>query len=193
MNMKNRKSALVGQWKKALCWVIMGCTMGLLGACKGANYADQLQEEKDLIDAYIKREKINIVPVEPERDAWGEKDYVRIGDYCYFHLSKVGDTASVAVATGDKVLLRYKQYTIDGYPTVIANCWTTNESADPVEFVYGVSSNATCAGWLLAIPVLKYNGAEGKLICPSKLGFTSTNYSSVTPYGYDLKIQVRKF
>ena len=34
--------------------------------------------------------------------------------------------------------------------------------------------------------------AIGKIICPSKLGFTDQN-NNVIPYGYDMKIQIKRF
>jgi FKBP-type peptidyl-prolyl cis-trans isomerase len=55
-----------------------------------------------------------------------------------------------------------------------------------------VSTSNTCSGWQIALQHMKHSGAECKIICPSKLGFTDQN-SSVTPYGYDMKIQIKRF
>jgi hypothetical protein len=38
---------------------------------------------------------------------------------------------------------------------------------------------------------MKRNDTQAKIIVPSKLGF-STNLTSVTPMGYDLKIKIEK-
>lgn len=155
-------------------------------------YAKDLKKEKKVIDDYIARNNINIIYAAPSDGNWGERDYLQVGDYCYFHLSKAGDTDQDSLVYKDIVLLRYRQYTLDAYQKIIKDCWTINEAADPVEFQYGVSSSSVLSGWLLALPYLKYNAAEGKLICPSKLG-SSDAISDVTPYGYDMKIQIRKF
>lgn len=172
-----------------VCFVVSLC---LQGCESDKTYAKDLKKEKKAIDDYIARNNINILHQAPADGVWGEKDYLQIGDYCYFHLSKHGDTDQDSLVYKDIVLLRYKQYTLDTYPQIIKDCWTTNEAADPVQFQYGVSSSEVISGWLLALPYLKYNAAEGRLICPSKLG-TSSAIKSVTPYGYDMKIQIRKF
>lgn len=168
------------------------CLLSALGGCNSNSYANALKEEKQLIADYIKRQNIHIIYEEPEDGNWGENDYLEIGDNCYFHLTDRGETEGDSIAYKDKILLRYRQYTLDVYPQVVKSCWTTNESANPVVFQSGISSSETCTAWLLAVVHMKYNAAEGKLICPSKLGFTESG-TSVTPYGYDLKIQIRKF
>lgn len=178
---------------KAILYFLLGtCLLAILNSCNSNSYANSLKEEKQLIADYIKRQHINIIHEEPENGVWGENDYLEIGENCYFHLTNPGDTEGDSIAYKDKILLRYRQYTLDVYPQLIKSCWTTNEAANPVIFQNGVSSNETCTAWLLAIAHLKYNAAEGKLICPSKLGFTEDN-NKVTPYGYDMKIQIRKF
>ncbi len=165
----------------------------LLTACVDSNsYAKSLEAEKELVEAYIKREQINILPEIPEDGVWGEKDYVEIDDYLYFHLSAVGDTASTdSVEYGMEINLRYRRYTLDVYADTVSY-WTTADAPNPISFRYGNSSSNVCSGWLKALPYMKYNNSEAKIICPSKMGF-SEEQSSVTPYGYDLKIQLKNF
>lgn len=179
---------------KFISIVLLGLAAGLcMQSCTGSQtYAKDLKAEKKTIDDYIARNEINIIYEAPVDGNWGEKDYLQVGDYCYFHLSKAGDTDQDSLVYKDVVLLRYRQYTLDEYSQVVKDCWTTNDAADPIQFQYGVSSSSVLSGWLLALPYLKYNAAEGKLICPSKLG-SSDAISNVTPYGYDMKIQIRKF
>ncbi|MCM1034898.1 MAG: DUF4827 domain-containing protein [Paludibacter sp.] len=168
------------------------CLLTAFCSCNSNSYANSLKEEKQLIADYIKRNHINIIYEEPEDGRWGENDYLEIGDNCYFRLTNIGDTEGDTIAYKDKIQLRYRQYTLDVYPQIIKSIWTPNESANPIVFQNGVSSEETCTAWLLAVAHMKYNGAEGKLICPSKLGFSDAS-DSVIPYGYDLKIQIRKF
>lgn len=168
------------------------CTLFLLLAvsCNNNSYSKQLKAEKKLIAAYIERNNINIIESEPEDGVWGEKDYLEIDDYLYFHLVSRGDTTH-EIQVRDEVLLRYKRYTLDENADTLS-CWTTNEAASPVQFQYGVTSSSACSGWQEAVKYMKYHKSEAKIICPSKLGFTDEQ-SSVTPYGYDLFIMKKQY
>lgn len=184
----NRKTIL------HVCLVIILAAMPVWQSCDNAQvYGNQLQDEKELIKSYIKRNNINIIKAEPVDslgEVWGENDYLEIDDYLYFHLVSAGDTDSEPLAYRDYISLRYRRYTLDIEADTVS-AWNTNDSARPVEFQAGVSSDATCEGWMLAIAYMKYNNSECKLICPSKLGFTDDS-NNVIPYVYDLKIKVRK-
>ena len=92
---------------------------------------------------------------------------------------------------GDWVEMRYRKYTLNANSDTISY-WTSNDASSPIEIQYGAGSTASCTGWETALYYMRYTGAQGKLICPSKLGF-SNDANSVTPYGYDLKFKVRKF
>ncbi len=178
--------------KKILYSLLMLGLSALVMSCVSNTYADSLEKEKELVAEYIKRNKINILPEIPENGVWGENDYVEIDDYLYFHLSNVGDTASSdSLEVGMNVNLRYRRYTLDVYADTVSY-WTTMEAPNPISFRYGTSSSVTCTGWLKALPYMKYSGSEAKIICPSKMGF-SEEQSSVTPYGYDIKIQLQNF
>ena len=139
----------------------------------------------------IKRQGIQVVTEEPTE--WGENVYWKVPDYdnYYFHLVNAGDTTTAELEAKEKVLLRYRQYTLEAYADTISY-WTTLDSPYPIELQYMVQSDASCSGWQIALQYMKHSGAECKIICPSKLGFTEQN-SSVTPYGYDMKIQIKRF
>lgn len=160
------------------------------GSCTKSttSYANELKAEKKLIEQYIKRNNITIIHEEPAYDQWKPNEYLEIADYCYFNLTQMGDTTSDELTTSDKFNLRYRQYELTENADTISY-WNTNESAYPMQFTLS-TLYSTSEGLYLAAVKMKYTGAEGKLICPSKLGQTS---SVVTPYGYDLKIQVRRF
>ena len=77
--------------------------------------------------------------------------------------------------------------------------WTTLNQANPYEFYYGVTSGVAtgytsiceCVGWHEAVRLMKYPDSECMIIVPSKQGFDADE-TSVTPYGYRLKILVKK-
>lgn len=170
--------------------LLMSITFVLIG-CNNNTYSDDLKEEQKLIENFIQRQGIQVVTEEPTE--WGDKVYWKLPDYdnYYFHLVQQGDTASAELEAKDKVLLRYRQYTLEAYADTVS-FWTTLDSPNPVELQYMVSSDASCTGWQIALQYMKYSGAECKIICPSKLGFTDQN-SNVIPFGYDMKIQIKRF
>lgn len=179
--------------KRLVTYVLMGVGM-LLGcmSCTSENaYSTQLKKEKKLIEEYIKRNNITIIYEAPAYDAWKENEYLELDDYCYFHLTVPGDTTTDEIELGDDVLLRYKRYTLTD-PGDTLSYWTSNDASHPIQFQFGITGSSSCTGWQEALVPMKYSGAEGKLICPSKLGFSS-DAKSVTPYGYDMKIKIKTF
>lgn len=181
--------------KKILPFLALLPIVIIASSCQSNTYANQLKAEKALIADYIKRNHINVIHEVP--DQWGEKDYLDMTqfgyDNLYFHLVAQGDTASEAVTSGDKIVLRYRRYTLDLNPDTLSN-WTTADSGYPVEFTFLTDNVNACQGWHAAVLMMTYNGAEAKIINPSKLGFSGTGkeQSTVTPYGYDLKIRIKR-
>lgn len=154
-----------------------------------SSYSDQLKAEEKLIASFIARQGLVIVEDEPQE--WGEKVYWKVPDYdnFYFHLVSPGDT-SFAVETGDNVNLRFIRYTLEAYADTM-RVWNTDDNPNPVRFQYWKNDENACTGWQVAVKYMKYHQAQCKIICPSKLGFRTEN-RSVTPYGYDIKIQINK-
>lgn len=179
--------------KRLITPVLLLAAMLLGVSCNTSEtaYANQLKKEKKLIADYIARNNLKIIHEIPEYDKWQPNEYLELDDYCYFHLTQMGDTNTAEIKEGDKVLMRYRRYTLE-VPSDTTSYWTSNDSSHPAEFQYNVPGSAACTGWHLALTIMEYTGAEGKLICPSKLGFDS-DASSVTPYGYDLKMKIRNF
>jgi len=181
-----KKYLLVGLG--VLC--IIGCAV--MTSCSGNTYARQLSAEKKLIEEYIKRNGINVIYEEPE--VWGEKDYLKLEGYdnLYFHLEELGMSDTVPVKAGDRVLLRYRKYTLTEYSDTISY-WTTDDGGYPVTFTFGDTSDAAaCTAWHAAINAMKYSGSTCKIICPSKLGFDNDK-NSVTPSGYTIMFRIRRF
>lgn len=182
------------------------CLLGLISCTTNSTAYSSLQRaEEKKIETFLQCHHIHVIYEEPtySAEAWGEKDYLEIDDYCYFHLTRPGDSLSVSgtdtlvlkdAVVGDRVQMRYRMYTLDvpGSADTVS-MWSTIDSQFPVEFVFGDYQNKyTCEGWHMAIKYLRYSGAEGVLICPSKKGFPS-DVSSVTPRGYDLRLTIRTF
>jgi hypothetical protein len=105
-----------------------------------------------------------------------------------------GDTADKkdVVALKNTIVPRYLQYTL-GIPSDTISNLSTIDFPYPTTFVYGDLTNTTgaCAGFQEAVSYLKRNYTECKIIVPSKIGFNA-NMMSVTPMGYDLRIQFLK-
>ena len=166
----------------------------IISGCNRNVYSEELKAEKQLIDNFIARQGIIVVDKEPTSiEEWGEKVYWKVPDYdnFYFHLVEPGDTASAELEAKETILLRFMRYTLDEYADTLS-MWGTLESAKPITFQYMVASDMACTGWQVALKYMKYHNSQCKIICPSKLGFSEEN-SSVTPYGYDLKIKIKKY
>ena len=176
--------------KNISIWMLIMSFIILTG-CNENTYSDDLKEEQKLIENFIQRQGIQVVTKEPTE--WKENVYWKLPDYdnYYFHLVNAGDTTSAELEAKDIVFLRYRQYTLNAYADTVS-CWTTLDTPNPVELQYKVTSSASCAGWQIALQHMKHSGAECKIICPSKLGFSEQN-SQVIPYGYDMKIKIKRF
>lgn len=168
--------------------------LAVLTACtSNNNYSKLLKAEKEEIARYIKSNNIKVIYEEPDEDyEWADNEYYQIAgrDNLYFHLVKRGNKEAGAVEPTETVILRYRQYTLK-QPADTASFWTTLEQPYPVEFQFLTDYTNASVGWQEAVRLMKYTDAECKLICPSKLGFTAEQ-TSVTPYGYDMKIKIKR-
>lgn len=173
--------------------VLLGVAVaGTMMSCSSNTYARQLRAEKKLIEDYIKRNGIQVIYKEPE--VWGEKDYLKVEGYdnFYFHLVDRGTTDTVDVKATDRVLVRYKKYTLDEYSDTISY-WGTDDGGYPITFTYADTYDTrACAAWHAAITLMKRSGSTCEIICPSKLGFDSDK-TNVTPYAYKLMFKIRRF
>ena len=166
-----------------------------LTGCKGNTYARLLQEEKNAIKTYIAGNGYKVFECDslPNDSVWKDpKALYKVAgyDYFYFRLNKMGDTTKEAVKISETVVLRYRRYTLT-QPYDTASYWTTINSAYPIEFSYGTDYVTASTAWQVACGLMAYPDAECMIICPSKLGFTE-DQSSVTAYGYDLKMKIKR-
>ncbi len=186
---------------KTILYLLVAITT--LSGCQNANsYAALLSKEKDLISGFIERNQLNILPTEPDTSyVWGEKDYYKVSGYdnLYFHLIKRGpsyriygnDTIEDAYITSSETcVMRYKKFTLDELSDT-TSYWSTLDSPYPVEFQYLTDLTNAPTAWHEAVRLMRYSESECEIICPSKLGFTEDG-STVTPYGYILKMKVKR-
>ena len=188
---------------KKIVYFIGLIALATLSSCSGNSYSADLKAEKKLIEDYIARNNLNIIYELPADDVvWGEKDYYQVAgyDYLYFHLvhrgspfhvNGDGDTVRTdSVIASETVVMRYRKYTLE-VDADTADYMTTLNSAYPLEFKYLTDYTTAPVAWHVAVGLMKYSDSECKIICPSKRGFTEDG-NTVTPYGYDLKMKIKR-
>jgi hypothetical protein len=164
----------------------------VISSCSdNVTYAEQLKTEKATISAYIKRENIHVISKVPTNKVWGEHDYLLTTDGLYFHLVDSGDVASGdTLELSDIVVPRYKEYKLTEASDTLSN-WNTIDYPYPASFKYG-DLTQSCSGFHEAAKLMKRNYSRAKIIIPSKIGFYSSDLTSATPYGYEIKIKIQK-
>ena len=198
--------------KRVIICLLIGLPI-LFASCAGNTYSALRQEEDRLIANYLSRNNINVLKEEPAIDyVWGEKDYYQVPGYdnLYFHLISRGDsvrldsisptkvdTVDMSIVRNDVIITRYKKFGLTENPDTLSY-WTTLDQAHPYEFFYGITSGTASGntqiceaiGWHEAVRLMKYPNSQCQIIVPSKQGFDA-DQTSVTPYIYLLKIQVK--
>ena len=155
----------------------------LISACENStNYSKLLEAEEELIEDWLSRNAITLLDEFPSDTVFADNEMYHFEDGIYFQLIEkgVGDT----LRAGDKLILRYKQSTLDLYP-MVEDYWTTQDRPYPNEIAYGSLTNS-CEGWQKAFELMQKSDAHARIIVPSKLG---RNNSEVIPYVYEMKIR----
>jgi len=173
--------------------------VALFSACTDkVTYAEQLASEKSLISDFISRNNITVVETLPKLDKWPDNLYYKSPTGLYFHLTDKGDKYIEegklnpdSLSVNDLIVFRYIKYTLGTKPDT-ATYLNTADSPYPTKFnYYDFTQKQSCKGWHEAVSYMKYHNAQAKIIVYSKLGF-STDQSAVIPYGYDVRILIRK-
>lgn len=179
----------------ALCLTLTGCY-------SSTSYSTLSRREKQVVADFISRQNIHTTNNLPTDSAFlaDPKLYYDTLTYYgqfYYRLDKVGQRYDEdeqghlvpldSVTDGRKVVVRYIKYTLTE-PSDTANYWTTQDSPDPLEFIYNgtTATSGIPTGWHYAIGLMKFPGAECTIIVPSKLGDMLAQ-NTVTPYGYRLR------
>ena len=163
-------------------WGMMLLLIAMVACESETNYSQLLKAEEELIDSWLIRNEMVVLDEFPADTMFGANEMYHFEDGIYFQLIEkgVGDT----LRAGDKLVLRYRQSTLDEYP-VVEDYWTTQDRPYPNEIIYGSLSNS-CDGWQKAFELMKKSDAHARIIVPSKLG---RNDSEVIPYVYEMKIR----
>ncbi len=163
----------------ALTLTISACT-------DDQTYAKDLANEKKLIADFIKRNNITVVETMPE--VWAPGVFYKTKSGLYFRLTEIGDTTK-KIEAGDRVSLRFLQYTLNIKADTISNMGTTDFNS-PSTFNYADLTQASAA-WHEAVGLMKHLDSKATIIVRSKLNF-ETYANSVTPMGYDLVMRFQK-
>ncbi len=163
-------------------WGMMLLLMAMVACESETNYSQLLKAEEELIEDWLTRNEIVVLDEFPVDTVFGANEMYHFEEGIYFQLIEkgVGDT----LRTGDKLVLRYRQSTLDEFP-MVEDYWTTQDRPYPNEIIYGSLTNS-CEGWQKAFELMKKSEAHARIIVPSKLG---RDDSEVIPYVYELKIR----
>lgn len=189
--------------KSILLWLV-GVVI-IAAGCNGNTYSRLRDKEDRLIANYLSRNNYTIVTEEPDDNhVWGEKEFYKVKgvDNLYFRLISRGDsvlvdslsdgkkdTLDLSIVANDVIIARYKRWELTENADTLSY-WTTLEQAYPYEFHYLNTTECEAVAWHLAVGLMKYPNSICEIIVPSKLGF-SAEQSTVTPYAYLLKINVK--
>lgn len=158
-------------------------------SCKDDNvtFAEELAAEQDLISDFIKRQGIKVVTSMPTN--WSDtKVYYKSPTGLYFRLNEAGDSTTQA-ASGDLIVPRYIQYTLNVKPDTISHLSTIDFEL-PYKFNY-LDYTQVCKGWHEAVTYMKNHNSAASIIVFSRIGFSQYGRPA-TPIGYDLKIKIQK-
>ncbi|MBQ7631946.1 MAG: DUF4827 family protein [Paludibacteraceae bacterium] len=178
---------------------ILVCVALVTISCGNNTYSNLRDQEDKLIANYISRNNLNILKELPANDVWGANDYYKVPgyDHLYFHLISRGDsiavegtdTTDLRIVANDLIVTRYKKYQLYENADTLSY-WTTLDQGFPYEFNYLNTSSCEAVSWHEAVRLMKYPESQCQLIVMSKWGFDA-DQTSVTPYGYILKIKVK--
>jgi hypothetical protein len=163
-------------------WGMMLLLIAMVACESETNYSQLLKAEEELIDSWLARNEIVLLDEFPADTVFGANEMYHFEDGIYFQLIEkgVGDT----LRTGDKLVLRYRQSTLDEFP-MVEDYWTTQDRPYTNEMIYGSLSNSS-EGWQKAFELMRKAEAHAPIIVPPMLG---RNDSEVIPYVYELKIR----
>lgn len=182
-------------------------------ACeKTKSYAEQLKNEKDAINDFIKKNNIKVISqsefyAQDSTTDVSKNEYVQLASGVYMQIVKKGVVdengkllnPNDTVKNNDLVLVRFLEYNILSKDTTLSNL---NDPTMVDEFKYTVSSSSIAgiftqgymlayyqssvpAGWLVPLEYV-CDRAHVKLIVPSKMGQMQA-LQSVYPCYYDIR------
>ena len=177
----------------------------------GKTYAEMLDEEKDGINDFIKKNDFKIISqsefyaqdstTKSKERGDGVDEFVQLASGVYLLKGAKGsENAADTVKNNDEVLVRFMEYSILDKDTTLSNLnavetvdafrYAVTPSSIAGTFLQGYmmtyySSPTVPAGWLVPLTYVR-DMAHVKLIVPSKMGH-QTAMQYVYPYFYDIR------
>lgn len=186
---------------------ILALSFGFQACDNSKTYAEMLEEEKDGINDFIKKNNIQVISQSQfyAQDSVtytdnGKNEYVQLASGVYMQIVDKGSKNEAdTVKSNDKILVKFMEYSILDKDTTLSNL-NSVEVVD--EFLYKVTPSSIAgtflqgymlsvyglqvpAGWLVPLAYIR-DGAHVKLIVPSKMG-QQTAMQYVYPYFYDIR------
>ena len=185
---------------------LLALSLGFQACDDSKTYAEILEEEKDGINDFIKKEKIKVISqsqfyAQDSMTNVKENEYVQLASGVYMQIvDKGSENEADTVKSNDEILVRFVEYSILDKDTTLSNLsavetvdafrYTVTSSSIAGTFLQGYmmtyySSPAVPAGWLVPLTYVR-DMAHVRLIIPSKMGH-QTAMQYVYPYYYDIR------
>ena len=185
---------------------LLALSLGFQACDDSKTYAEMLDEEKDGINDFIKKEGIKVISqsefyAQDSTTNVEENEYVQLASGVYMQIvDKGSENAADTVKNNDEVLVRFMEYSILDKDTTLSNLnavetvdafrYAVTSSSIAGTFLQGYmmtyySSPTVPAGWLVPLTYVR-DMAHVKLIVPSKMGH-QTAMQYVYPYFYDIR------
>lgn len=185
---------------------LLALSLGFQACDDSKTYAEMLEEEKDGINDFIKKEGIKVISqsefyAQDSTTNVEENEYVQLASGVYMQIvDKGSENAADTVKNNDEVLVRFMEYSILDKDTTLSNLnavetvdafrYAVTSSSIAGTFLQGYmmtyySSPTVPAGWLVPLTYVR-DMAHVKLIVPSKMGH-QTAMQYVYPYFYDIR------
>ena len=185
---------------------LLALSLGFQACDDSKTYAEMLEEEKDGINDFIKKEKIKVISqsqfyAQDSMTNVKENEYVQLASGVYMQIvDKGSENEADTVKSNDEILVRFVEYSILDKDTTLTNLsavetvdafrYTVTSSSIAGTFLQGYmmtyySSPAVPAGWLVPLTYVR-DMAHVRLIIPSKMGH-QTAMQYVYPYYYDIR------
>ena len=190
---------------------LLALTLGFQACDDSKTYAEMLEDEKDGINDFIRKEGIKVISQSEfyAQDSTTKSkvkgddvdEFVQLASGVYMQIvDKGSENEADTVKSNDEILVRFMEYSIldkdttlsniDAAETVDAFRYTVTSSSIAGTFLQGYmmtlySSPTVPAGWLVPLTYVR-DRAHVRLIVPSKMGH-QTAMQYVYPYYYDIR------
>lgn len=174
--------------QRLILFALFAVVAGFFISCDDTKtYAEQLQEEKASINAFMKLRGYTLTKVIPDTIPWPDGVFYKTASGMYVHVLDTGNYFVDTIPLNTVISLRSMEVSMED-DTIYS---TLNASGYPTEILYGnvSTSNTTsdCKAWHEA---LDYVGDEGhvQIIAPADIGLSyNTSSAALTARFYELR------